>query len=269
MSDFQVEILKHPTNEDWMLCKQCKKNNLELDIKQKELFLSAKNKIGIYSITNKSNGKQYIGKSLDIGTRWQEHLNHARKTKEKVPRLQQDFRKYGIQNFDFEILQECQEQELDDLEMFYIAQKNSIVPCGYNVATGGTANAMFGENNGCAKMTDAQVYNIRELYTTDISKSEAYEPYKDIISFNTFADIWNGKTWKNIHYDVYTEENRYKHKHQKYRNHSYVLSKQDVVFIRECKEQGMRKKLVHDTYFPMININTFSCAWDGRTYSYL
>ena len=40
-------------------------------------------KCGIYKITNKINGKCYIGQSVDIKRRWREHINHAkRKDKE-------------------------------------------------------------------------------------------------------------------------------------------------------------------------------------------
>lgn len=242
--------------------------NLVLNQEQRDWFAAANNKVGIYLITNTINGMKYVGQSLNIGGRWQEHLNQARRNKEKISPLQMDLRKYGIENFKFEILQECLPQELDDLEIFYIKQYNCLSSLGYNVLRGGAAG-LEGENNTNAKMTEALVYEIRELYTTDITKSQAYELCKNLISLNTFADIWNGKTWKKIHYDVYTEENKHKHKHQKARNHACVLSKQDVAFIRKCKEQGMRKKNVHDTYFPTVNINTFSCAWDGRTYSYL
>ena len=34
---------------------------------------------GIYKVTNKENGKAYIGQSIDILTRWNQHLWHSEK----------------------------------------------------------------------------------------------------------------------------------------------------------------------------------------------
>ena len=100
--------------------------NLVLNQEQRDWFSAANNKVGIYLITNTINDMKYVGQSLNIGGRWQEHLNQARRNKEKISPLQMDLRKYGIENFKFEILQECLPQELDDLEIFYIKQYNCL-----------------------------------------------------------------------------------------------------------------------------------------------
>ena len=59
--------------------------------------------IGIYKITNKINQKCYIGQSIHIEKRWKEHVNLAQ-TGETL--LYKAFRKYGIENFIFEIIEE-------------------------------------------------------------------------------------------------------------------------------------------------------------------
>lgn len=79
--------------------------------------------IGIYKITNKINQKCYIGKSIDIERRFKKHQTDAlwvsdKNFKYNYP-LYQAFRKYGIENFSFEILEECKEEELDTKEQFY------------------------------------------------------------------------------------------------------------------------------------------------------
>lgn len=79
--------------------------------------------IGIYKITNKINQKCYIGKSIDIEHRFKKHQTDAlwisdKNFKYNYP-LYQAFRKYGIENFSFEILEECKEEELDTKEQFY------------------------------------------------------------------------------------------------------------------------------------------------------
>lgn len=217
--------------------------------------------IGIYMITNKINQKIYIGQSNDIERRWSEH----KRSKDNCI-IHKAIRKYGADNFELSVVKECTLSDLSELEIYYIKYYNSIFPNGYNMTMGGETNSAFGELNGNAKLTSDIVYQIRELYTTDITRSEAYRLCEKYISINTFADVWNGKTWRDIHYDVYTPENRLKHKRQKNRNHISTLSKEDVQFIRDCKNKGLLKSDVKSQYYPDLNINTFSDAWYGNTF---
>ena len=62
---------------------------------------------GIYCITSPS-GKKYVGQSVDIERRWKDHRSHPRRT----PRLIDSFAEHGVNAHTFEILQECQENEL-------------------------------------------------------------------------------------------------------------------------------------------------------------
>ena len=84
--------------------------------------------IGIYKITNKVNGKVYIGQSVDIKKRWNRHLHTVNNPNYKgynYP-LYRAMRKYGIENFLFEVIEECGKTELDDKEIFYITQYKAI-----------------------------------------------------------------------------------------------------------------------------------------------
>ena len=93
---------------------------------------------GIYKITNMVNGKVYIGQSVDIEKRWRRHKNLYLNYDEI---LYKAMRKYGFENFSFEILIECEEGLLDLMEIYYIKQYNSFVGWkdnwGYNATTGG------------------------------------------------------------------------------------------------------------------------------------
>ena len=73
--------------------------------------------IGIYKITNKLNGKSYIGQSTDIERRWREH-HYRYWNNDNV--IYMAFRKYGIENFDFSIIEECSTQELNLREEYWI-----------------------------------------------------------------------------------------------------------------------------------------------------
>jgi group I intron endonuclease len=58
---------------------------------------------GIYKITNKINGKVYIGQSINIERRWKEHISDKRKNS----LIHLAIEKYGEKNFNFEIIEEC------------------------------------------------------------------------------------------------------------------------------------------------------------------
>lgn len=92
--------------------------------------------IGIYKITNKVNGKCYIGQSIHIKKRFQEHI----KSKFNTP-LCKAFKKYGIDNFTFEVIEECEEKKLNEREIYYIKFFHSCVDeYGYNLTYGGDGN---------------------------------------------------------------------------------------------------------------------------------
>lgn len=67
--------------------------------------------MGIYKITNKVNGKFYIGSSNNLNKRWQQHISELNNQKHYNPYLQKSFNKYGIDKFSFDILEiiECEE----------------------------------------------------------------------------------------------------------------------------------------------------------------
>ena len=91
----------------------------------------------LYSIKNLLSGKQYVGKANDPDHRWKEHLACARLN----PILVIDYaiRKYGAENFTFEVIGEFESEELAYLyESFEIQNRFSLVSqFGYNVSAGG------------------------------------------------------------------------------------------------------------------------------------
>lgn len=95
--------------------------------------------IGIYKITNMINGKVYIGQSVNIKKRFAAHKSAAFNPKNKhynYP-LYRAIRKYGIENFSFEVIEECNEENLNDREIFYISKYKSHGKNGYNLDDGG------------------------------------------------------------------------------------------------------------------------------------
>ena len=86
----------------------------------------------IYKITNKINGKIYIGQTTrTVEQRFKEHM-------ESPYPLGNALRFHGIENFTVEIIAECDNQEqLNEREIHFIAEYDCMVPKGYNCNEGG------------------------------------------------------------------------------------------------------------------------------------
>jgi group I intron endonuclease len=80
-------------------------------------------KSGIYKITNKVNGKFYIGSSYDIEERWVVHKQYLHGNYHVNPKLQHAWNKYGEDNFVFEILEEVEAKQdlLFERENYYLS----------------------------------------------------------------------------------------------------------------------------------------------------
>ena len=76
--------------------------------------------IGIYRIKNLKNKKCYYGSSKNIEKRWRTHLNNLKNGKHHNAHLQRSWDKYGEDNFVFELVEECDETILLELEQKYL-----------------------------------------------------------------------------------------------------------------------------------------------------
>lgn len=96
----------------------------------------------IYKITNKIDGKIYIGKSkTTVNGRWNTHLSALKKyiqSDKNSSKLYNAMVKYGVENFIIEQIDECSFDELDERERYWIAKLDSRNPnVGYNICKGG------------------------------------------------------------------------------------------------------------------------------------
>ena len=90
----------------------------------------------IYRFVNQINGKCYVGFTQDIKKRYD---NHKAYSKIKDTPFYKAIRKYGWDNFDFEILYQSFDKEhcLNEMESFFIRENNSYGHTGYNLTFGG------------------------------------------------------------------------------------------------------------------------------------
>ena len=139
--------------------------------------------IGIYKIENKINSKVYIGQSIAIKTRWQQHKYEAKTGESQAP-LYLALRKYGIENFSFEVLEECSQELLNEKEIFWIAHyKSNDRDFGYNVLAGGQNGGVLYPNEWFYELWDAG-FSVGEIqkelgvsHGTVRAKLEGYKDY--------------------------------------------------------------------------------------------
>jgi hypothetical protein len=105
---------------------------------------------GIYKITCLANNKCYIGQSVAIKRRWNDHQKALARGTHYNSYLQNAYNKYGKDNFIYEILESCPREKLNEREQFYIQLFDSFKN-GFNCDLGGSnisgeANPMFGKS---------------------------------------------------------------------------------------------------------------------------
>ena len=106
----------------------------------------------IYSITNKVNGKKYIGKTKNVVKREFDHFNDLKRQQHHSIKLQRAYNKYGKENFQFDWkkVQIDTEEDLAILEIKTIEKYNSYKD-GYNCTQGGEGHkSVLNYSQSCA-----------------------------------------------------------------------------------------------------------------------
>lgn len=75
---------------------------------------------GVYQILNKVNGKVYIGSSVTVHGRITTHKRHLLLNKHVNKKLQFAYNKYGIDNFEYSVLEYCDKDVLLQTEQKYL-----------------------------------------------------------------------------------------------------------------------------------------------------
>ena len=123
----------------------------------------------IYKITNRVNGKVYIGQTrFTVEHRFKQHIKNYN-VEHRMQPLYMAFAKYGIENFTVETVEECSIEKLDEREIFWIAKYDSFKN-GYNATLGGI--------KGCKYFwTDNQYEEIRSMYLSGFTSQKIAEQF--------------------------------------------------------------------------------------------
>lgn len=217
--------------------------------------------VGIYKIQNKINNKIYIGQSNNLERRKNEHFNCTIPKQE----IDKEINKYGKDNFTYEILEYCENKDLNYLEQYWINYYDSFYN-GYNNTKGG--EIIF---SGNPILTREDVIEIRKAYAAHQRRSDVYEKYKDRISEGGFYHIWDGSRWGNIMPEVFTEENKLFHKiiiTQGENNARAKLTDQEVIKLRIRYQKETARQIWQD-YKDLYTYGSFQQILDGHKYSHL
>lgn len=199
----------------------------------------------IYKVLNKINGKVYIGQTTqNLKTRWSQHKYNSKNGSCKINRA---IRKYGIENFEIQEIDNgnCIE-ELNKKEEFYIKKYDSI-NYGYNIRSGGknsirsqeTKNKISKARKGKYKGKNAGFYGKKH---TDQTKNKMSEIRKK-------SGIGN----KNKLGKTHTEEFKNKCK-DRMKGNSYSKKRavkclnNNIVYesvVKACAELGLDNRSVH------------------------
>lgn len=135
----------------------------------------------IYLITNLTNGKIYIGKSVNPEGRWHDHKKVAFGGKEKYPdfsAIHTALRKYGVDNFNFEIIDEL----ANEVEAYRAETQLILLSCsnlkefGYNCNLGGEGGIVPSEEVRQKLITAQNRPHIKKIKSDAMKKRHQENP---------------------------------------------------------------------------------------------
>ena len=143
----------------------------------------------IYKWTNKINGKSYIGQTIDEEGRKKDHIRGKYKCY-----FHDAIKKYGLENFNYEVLEQIEESKLSEREIYWIKYFDTYNN-GYNLTEGGEGTRGFSHG------------------FTEEQKKNLSEKHKGLIPWNKGKHgIYSEETLKKIgerdHKSYWTEELR-------------------------------------------------------------
>lgn len=89
-------------------------------------YISGHIQSGIYKITNKVNKKYYIGSANDLYKRYKDHRNALESNRHHNKQLTRFVNKYGLDKLKFCLLEECQSEDLESKEQYYITNSKNL-----------------------------------------------------------------------------------------------------------------------------------------------
>lgn len=220
--------------------------------------------IGIYYWKNLITGDMYIGQSIDIERRKKAH-ERAYYDLLKKNKLYENMRKYGLNNFEFGILEECEAKDLNNREIYYISFYHTY-PNQLNSTSGGTT--VQGDCNPNTSLTNQDVLNIRNrVYLNNEDIWDVYLDYDSLISEDSFWSLVHGITWKTVDTSmIYSLKERGYRLFDGSKNPKSCLNEQDVINIRKRHFNQESNQSIYKDYEDKISYSAFCKIIQGSTW---
>ena len=215
--------------------------------------------IGIYQITNLINGKKYIGQSNNIKKRWNEHKFWATHADENNFYIYRAMKKYGLENFEFSVLEECPKDQLNEREEYWIQYYHTYVhdnQCnGYNLTPGGNSHEhqkkaidqydlqgnflqTFIGVDEAAQLTDTNVGNLIAALKQrqQFSNGFQWRYHGEAAPGSIINTVKDNHYWSSIKKEVnqYTKNNEYIATYQSAHEAARAINKKCANHITEC-----------------------------------
>lgn len=231
----------------------------------------------IYEVTNKLNGKKYIGQTTaSLKRRIDCHMNEAKSGKRSKSAFHNALLKYGRDGFDFRVIEECQTfDELNDREKHWISACNSLCPAGYNIEAGGK-NAPLSESTKAKLRGQKRSEETRSLLSR-INRNRPSEWNKKIARANKGRKPTEKQRrgleagWHRL------QPNAEKQKRRGENNPRALLTEDEVREIRRLyalntsKERWARKEYTQERLARMFNVRqiTISTIVTGKAWKHI
>lgn len=209
----------------------------------------------IYKITNTETNRLYIGCTINsLRHRFEEHCYRCIKTNINT-KLCNNIRKYGVEKFTIELLEECSLDVIYNREVEIIKEHNSFEE-GLNSTVGG---------EGCLGYKHSPEIRLKISNAIKDGKSHKGKVYKDIYGEKALEEKEKRKNkgleyWTNISDD---EKNQRLTNLKKAVRQKAKYNIETINSIKKLIQDGKKVVEIHKLY-PTVNINTIYCIKQGK-----
>ena len=214
----------------------------------------------VYQIVCLLNGKSYIGITKNFEHRMAQHKGGY----DKSSLIDQMIQLEGEKNFSYFIIDYANSyEEAYEKEKFYIKQKNTRFPNGYNQTDGG--DCMLGTSNGMAKFSKDEIIEIRTRFNNDENYLSIYNDFKKV-SLNQFLKILRNETYLDCEVlckkrSLYNQEYL-----TKLKNNKLKFTEEEIRYFRNCWLQGINFKTIYKEYSEICSKDYFYQVYYGILY---
>jgi group I intron endonuclease len=211
----------------------------------------------VYRATNKINGKCYIGyttKSID--ERIKEHIYRSKSKNDKsyFYLFKKSLRKYGIDSFKWDVLENCEsKQDCCLKEIYYIKKYNTISPNGYNLTEGGNGGVQ-------SEQTKLKISNTVKEYWKNNKNSHHWKN-----SSSEDRSEWAKKSWLIKKENGYIKPSYFHSEESKLKISITKNNKNRIKWFNNLTNEVLELSITEMANKTKLSVGTFSHLYKKRT----